>query len=153
MIFNGINNQIIEFRLEYHDLEQLTGIKEKSNYRILYLAIEGINSSMCLLISDVNKIIEWFEGLLLNKSIEPKLSTLDNQLYFDLLKNNPGSKVIRITHDNTIPVPGFGAYALEPGQKKEDVFKRRFLDCEMDNMELQRIVRELKIELATSHKK
>jgi len=153
MIFNGIHNQLIEFRLGYHDLEELTGIKEESDYRILYLEIEGIDMSMCFLISDVNKIIEWLEGLLLNKSIKSRLLTSDNQLYFDLLKNNLSSKVIRITYDNTIPVPGFGAYSLEPGQKKEDVFKKRFLECEMDNIELQKAVKELKIELTKSNKK
>lgn len=153
MRFNGIYNQTIEFRLEYHNLEELTGIKEESDYRILHLEIEEVGMCMSFLISDVKKIIEWFEGILLNKPIEPRLLTSYNQLYFDLLKNNLSSKIIRITYDDTTPVPGFGAYSLGPGIKKEDVFKKRSLKCEMDNIELQKIVKELRIELTESGKK
>ncbi|MVO08145.1 hypothetical protein GOQ30_03070 [Flavobacterium sp. TP390] len=114
----------------------------------LYLNLGNIFfDNVSILVSEVQEIIEWFEKLLFNKSVEPKLLILDNQFYFDLLENDSNSKVILITYDTTIPVPGNGGYYLPSGAKKEEFFKKTSIKFEMDNLEIERISKKLKAEL------
>jgi hypothetical protein len=153
MIFKGTNNQIVDFQLKYHDEEALTGIKGEPIHRSLRLHIKEFIIEVCILISEVEEIINWFERLLLNKPVQPNLFTLDNQFYFTLIKNNLKSKIICITQNSTIPVPSMGAYSLSPGAKLEDFHKKTFVECKMDETELQRIVKELKVELDKSGNK
>lgn len=150
MIFKGQNNEVLNFDLEYYDDSEVTGFMLQSEITRLglYLNLGNIFSDNgSILVSEVHEIIEWFEKLFLNKSVEPKLLILDNQFYFDLLENNSNSKVILITYDTTIPIPGIGGYCLPPGAKKEDFFKKTSIKCEMDNLEIERISKKLKAEL------
>ena len=149
MVFKGVDNQQVVFNLKYYDDSEITGyIAESEIIRLhLYLEIGETLSHTSILISDVEKIIKWFERLSLNNLIEPKLLIMDNQFYFDLIENNLSSKIVRITYDTTVPVPGIGGYSLAPGYKYEDLFKKLYMECEIDNLELQRIIKELKTEL------
>jgi hypothetical protein len=150
MIFKGLNNEILHFDLEYWDGSELTGFMWQSKITRLRNYIDfGKNtySIGSILVSEVWGIIEWFDKLLLNKPVEQKLLILDNQFYFDLIENNSNSKVVRITYDTTVPIPGIGGYSLSSGAKKEDFFKKTFIKCEMDNLEIERISKKLKAEL------
>ncbi|WP_420572558.1 WapI family immunity protein [Kordia sp.] len=149
MIFKGLNHKHIDFSLEYFDQAELTGFYTQLEITglSLYLQIEDALTMTSILVSEVEKIINWFEKLLLNEPVEPRLLTMNDQFYFDLVENNSDSKLIRITHDNTVPVPGVGGYSLAPGTKKEDFFKKVFVDCEMNSMEIERVVKKLRAEL------
>ena len=150
MVFKGQNNEILNFDLEYYDDSEITGfmLQPEITRLGLYLNLGNIFSENgSILVSEVHEIIEWFEKLFLNKSVEPKLLILGNQFYFDLLENNSNSKVILITYDTTIPIPSIGGYYLPHGAKKEDFFKKTSIKCEMDNLEIERISKKLKAEL------
>ncbi len=161
MIFKATNNQTAEFTLvefDYENFQETTGIKwdftkEKSETLPIYIGI-GIDVwSSSILISEVEKIIDWFEGLLIDREIPSKISVLDNQFYFDLLENNQNSRILRITHDTSLPVPGIGGYSLPLGAKKEDVFKKLSVECKIDDKELEGIIIQLKKELAKPKKR
>jgi hypothetical protein len=149
MIFKARNYEIFHFDLEYTDDSELTGYIWQSELTRLgvYLGFRNSYTSSSILVADVETLIEWFDQLLHNNSINTKVSIFNNQLYFDLLETKSNSKVIRITYDTTVPVPGIGAYSLSPGAKKEDFSKRTSIECVMDNLEIERIAKKLKSEL------
>jgi len=161
MIFNATNNQTAEFTLfefNYENFEEVTGLKwDFTNGKSKTLPIDvGIGTdiwSSSILISEVEKIINWFEGLSIGKEIHSKILVLDNQFYFDLLENNQNFKILRITHDTSVHVLGIGGYSLPPGVKKEDVFKKLSIEYKIDDEELEKIIIQLKEELATPKKK
>ncbi|WP_294309891.1 hypothetical protein [uncultured Chryseobacterium sp.] len=156
MIFDGIDNQKLEFTLipfDPHEYELMTGLVVGDDFEHndvgFNLVIGNIEIFASLFISDVIKMIDWFEDLSLNKSVDLILSVYHGQLYFDLLKNDPDLKHIRITHDGSVPIPGCGGYS----GNLEEIFKMYFVECEMNKWQLQKIVRELKSELYNAFKK
>jgi hypothetical protein len=156
MIFQGISNQKVEFTLIPFDpceFELMTGIKvgdDFEHYDVGFnLVIDNIDMLANLFISDVIKMIDWFEDLSLNKNIDSTLSVYYGQLCFDLLKNDPDIKSIRITHDGSVPIPGCGGYSGD----LEKILKMYFVDCEMNKCQLQKIAVELKSELHYAFKK
>ena len=149
MVFKGINDDFLNFTIEYADYSEHVGFiwqQEISQFK-LYLSFWNELNFASILVSEVEDIIQWFENILLNKPVEPKLILLNDQFYFDLLKNDSNQKLIRITYDTTIPIPGVGGYSLAPGMTKEDLFKKVAIECQMDNIEIERIVKKLKTEL------
>ncbi|WP_343663043.1 WapI family immunity protein [Chryseobacterium mucoviscidosis] len=150
MIFKGINGQNVEFRLISFDpkeFELMTGIKLEDDYEPydvgFNLIIGNRDMLASILISDVVKIVDWFEDLLNNKDVDLKLSVYHGQLSFDLLKNDFAKKIIRITNDGSVPIPGVGGYS---GNLNE-ILKAYFVECEMDGKELETIIMDLKKEL------
>ncbi|UFH33429.1 hypothetical protein LNP04_06900 [Chryseobacterium sp. C-71] len=151
MIFNGINNQKIEFKLLLFDRDEwelMTGsttITEPYDIglRLDMVKIEVLTS---IFISDVNKMIQWFDGLHVKKSVEYKLFVLHNQLTFELLQNNADFKTIRIEYDGTLPVPGIGGCS----EYIDDSLQKDCIECKLDNENLNRIIIELKNELYQS---
>lgn len=161
MIFNATNNQTAEFTLyeiNYEEFNEHTGLKwdlTKEKPEELFIDV-GIGSdiwSSLILISEVKQIIDWFKALLIDKGIPSKILVLDNQFYFDLLENNQNFKILRITHDTSVTVLGNGGFSLSPGLTKEDVFKKLSIECKIDDKELERIIIQLKKELAKPKKR
>ena len=161
MIFNATNNQTVEFTLSENyteGFEEVTGIEwailnENSETLPIVVGIGTDVWNSTILISEVEKIIDWFEGLLMDKEIPSKILILENQFYFDLLENNKKYKILRITHDTTVPIPGIGGYSLPAGVKEEDVFKKLSVECKYDFEELKTITIQLKEELAAPKKR
>jgi hypothetical protein len=147
MIFMETNNQKFELQFKYHDLELLTGIKEESDYCVLNLKIKDAQTSGSILISDAKKIIDWFEGILLTERIDLTLFLPAYGLSFELVENKLTSKIIRITLDHGAATRGNGAYSLSSKAKRADFSQKIFTECNMDDIELQRTVNELKAEL------
>lgn len=149
MIFKEINNNHLHFDLEYRDDSELTGFIWQSEITRLglYLSFSNSFTSSSILVTDVENLIQWFENLSLNQFVEPKVLIFDNQLFFDLLENNSNSKIIRVTYDRTVPITGGGAYSISPEAKKEDFFVKTSFNCEMDDLEIERIAKKLKAEL------
>jgi hypothetical protein len=149
MTIKGRNNENFHFGLEYQDDAELTGyIWQTEITRLcLYLNMENFQTRSSILVADVHQLIEWFEQLSKDKIVEPEVLILNNQLCFDLLKNNSNTKLIRVTYDSTVPIPGQGAFQLSPGARKEDFSKKNALQCEMDQIAIESVVTELKDEL------
>lgn len=151
MIFNGTNNKKIEFQLllfDRDDWELMTGLRTITEpydigLRLDMLKIEVFTS---IYISDVNKMIQWFDDLQMNKSVECKLLVLHNQLTFELLQNNANFNIIRIEYDGTLPVPGIGGGS----DYIDDSLEKDCIECKLDNENLDRIIIELKNELHQS---
>lgn len=151
MIFNGIS-RAIEFQLLLFDRDEwelMTGFRTISEpyYNIgLKLEIGNLEVITSIFISDVKKMIDWFDSLLLNKLVEPKLLVLHSQLSFDLVQANSSFNIVRITYHGTIPVPGIGGRS---GYIDESLLKD-FVECRMNTNELKKIIIDLKSELHCS---
>jgi hypothetical protein len=151
MIFNGINNQKLEFQLRLFDRDEwelMTGLRTIMEPYDIGLRLDVVNIEVLtsIYVSDVEKMIQWFDGLLVNKLVENKLLVLHNQLSFDLLQNNPNFNTIRIVYDGTLPVPGIGGCS----EHIDDSLQKDCIECKMDSEDLDRIIIELKNELHNS---
>lgn len=149
MIFKGVNGETIEFSLEYSDYSEMTGFIFRSEVTMLslYLRIQDTLTMTGIYVLEVEKIINWFEKLLSSDAIQPRLLTLHDQFYFDVGENNSNGKVVYITYDTTVPVPGMGGYSLAPGRTEEDLFKKMSMKCEMNTIQIERVIKKLKAEL------
>lgn len=156
MVFNGINNQKVEFTLipfDPHAFELMTGIKvtdDFEHYDVGFnLVIGDRNMHASIFISDVKRMVDWFEAFSLNKSVDSTLSVYHGQLCFNLLKNDVPAKHIRIINDGSVSIPGCGGYS----GNLEEIVKMYFVECELNNWQLQKIAMELKGELHYAFKK
>ena len=141
MIFKGINNQTVEFRITNYQFPKITNCEYDSNWLLVYLKVKSdcgnwqtIDPS--LLVRDLKDIIEWFEKL--SNDIETDSDSLvfmEPNLEFELIKNQSDLKTVRIKFD------------LESRPQNADDEKEYFVDCELNNAELKEIVSELKKEL------
>ncbi|AIM60327.1 hypothetical protein IX49_07240 [Cellulophaga lytica] len=141
MIFHGINNQIVELKITNYQFPKITDCEYDSNWLLIYLNVKSDCGNWqtvdpSLLVGDVIEIIEWFEKISQNKT--PKYECLDfiePNLAFELIKAGMDFKTVRIKFD------------LESRPKSADDKKDYFVDCKMDNSQLQKVIKGLKKEL------
>ncbi|APU10198.1 hypothetical protein A5M85_07845 [Cellulophaga lytica] len=141
MIFHGINNQIVELKITNYQFPKITDCEYDSNWLLIYLNVKSDCGNWqtvdpSLLVGDVIEIIEWFEKISQNKT--PKYECLDfiePNLAFELIKAGMDFKTVRIKFD------------LESIPKSADDKKDYFVDCKMDNSQLQKVIEGLKKEL------
>ncbi|EWH14434.1 hypothetical protein KLA_03682 [Cellulophaga geojensis KL-A] len=141
MIFHGINNQIVELKIANYQFPKITDCEYDSNWLLIYLNVKSDcgnwqTADPSLLVGDVIEIIEWFEKISQNKT--PKYECLDfiePNLAFELIKAGMDFKTVRIKFD------------LESRPKSADDKKDYFVDCKMDNSQLQKVIEGLKKEL------
>ena len=98
MIFKGINNQSVEFRVTNYQFPEIADCEYDSNWLLVYLKVksdcgnwETVDPS--LLVRDLKDIIEWFEQL--SNDIETNsdfLSFIEPNLEFRLTKKKCGQK-------------------------------------------------------------
>ncbi|PTX62964.1 hypothetical protein C8N46_102365 [Kordia periserrulae] len=140
MIFKGINDQTVEFRITNYQFPEITDCKYDSNWLLVYLKVKSDCGNWetvapSLLTRDLKEIIEWFEKL--SNDIETDSDSLvfiEPNLEFELIKNQSDLKTVRIKFD------------LESRPKSADDEKEYFVDCEMDNAELKKVAEELIME-------
>jgi len=140
MIFKGINNQTVEFRIKNYQFPEISDCEYDSNWLLVYLKVksdcgnwETVDPS--LLARDLKDIIEWFEQL--SNDIETNsdiLTFMEPNLEFRLTKKNADKKQIRITFDLEYS---------HPNTKSDEKF---YVDFELNNAELKQIASELKKE-------
>jgi len=141
MIFKGINNQTVELRITNYQFPKITNCEYDSNWLLVYLKVKSECGNWqtvdpSLLTSDVNEIINWFEKLSKNEKSEFKtLDFMEPNLEFELIKSQADLKTVRIKFD------------LESRPQNANDEKEYFVDCEMNNMELNKVAEELKKEL------
>jgi len=141
MIFYGIDNQIVDFRITNYQFPKTIDDEYDSNWLLIYLKVESkvgnwqtIDPS--LLTREVEELIDWFNVLLYNK--EPKdviLNFIEPNLSFELLENANELTKFRIKFD----------LESRPISAKDD--KEYFVDCLADKQELERIINGLNKEL------
>ena len=141
MIFKGINNQTVEFKITNYQFPEISDCEYDSNWLLVYLKVkseygnwETIDPS--LLVKDLKDIIEWFEQL--SNDIETDSDSLvfmEPNLEFELIKNQSDLKTVRIIFD------------LESRPQNANDNKEYYVDCEMDNAELKKVAKELTKEL------
>jgi len=141
MIFHGINNQTVELKITNYQFPKITNCEYDSNWLLIYLNVKSDCGNWqtvdpSLLVGDVIEIVEWFEKISLNKT--PKYECLDfiePNLAFELIKAGVDYKTVRIKFD------------LESRPQSADDKKDYFVDCKMDNSQLQKVIEGLKKEL------
>ena len=141
MIFKGINDQTVEFRITNYQFPEITDCEYDSNWLLVYLKVisdcrnwQTIDPS--LLVGDLKDIIDWFEKL--SNDVETNSDSLvfmEPNLEFELTKKNLEEKHIRIIFD------------LESRPQNADDEKEYFVDCVFDNEELKLIAKELEKEV------
>ena len=140
MIFKGVNNQTVEFKITNYQFPEITNCEYDSNWLLIYLKVksdcgnwETVDPS--LLVRDLKDIIEWFEKLSNDiDSDSDSLVFMETNLEFKLTKINTDKKRIRIKFD---------LESRHSNAKDEEEF---YVDCEYNNTELKLIVSELKKE-------
>ena len=141
MIFKGIDNQTVEFKINNYEFPENTTCEYDSNWLLIYL---NINSKCgkwktidpALLTEEVKEIIKQFEKLSNNIKPESKnLTFIEPNIEFELTKFNENLKVVKIIFD------------LESRPKNADDKKEYYVECEFNNMELKTISRSLEKEL------
>ncbi|MCF8714517.1 hypothetical protein JM658_06695 [Joostella atrarenae] len=141
MIFNGIDNQTVEFKVTNYEFPENTTCQYDSNWLLIYLKVNSnfgkwqtIDPS--LLTEEVKAIIEWFGNLSNNKKPDSNsLSFIEPNIEFELKDFNENSKIIRII---------FG-YESRPKNSNDE--KEYYVDFEFNNEELKKISEDLKNEL------
>ncbi len=140
MIFKGVDNQSVEFRITNYQYPNIIDCDFDSNWLLIYLNIKSkcgnwktIDPS--LLTSEVKKIIEWLNEISMNKSVEKNISFLEPNLEFTFIKDQPHSKIIRISFD------------LESRPKNANDEIDYYVDCELSNEELKKAAHDIMDEL------
>ncbi|MBL4604457.1 MAG: hypothetical protein JKY02_01970 [Flavobacteriaceae bacterium] len=140
MVFNGINNQTVEFRVTNYEFPNNTTCEYDSNWLLIYLKVKSSFGNWktidpSLLTTEVKIIIEWFENLSKNNVIENGLTFLEPNLEFQLMKNQSNCKHIRMLFD------------LESKPKNHEKDKEYYVDFEFSINQLNKVVEDLKNEL------
>jgi len=140
MIFYGIDNQTVDFRITNYEFPKTSNDEHDDNWLLIYLNVKSKMGNWqtidpSLVIWEVEELIDWFRTLLQNK--QPKfanLSFIEPNLSVELLENAETSK-FRIKFD----------LESKPQSAKEN--EKYYVDCVADKQELKRIVEELEKEL------
>ncbi len=140
MIFKGVDNQSVEFRIVNYEFPKIGECEYDANWLLIYLNVYSKcgnwkTTDASLLTSDIKRIIKWFNDLSNNKPIEQNLSFIEPNLEFDLIKSQTDLKTIRITFD------------LECRPQSADDDKEYYVDFEMNKIELKKVAEELTNEL------
>lgn len=141
MIFKGVDNQFVEFKVLNYQFPEITDCEYDSNWLLIYLKVnshcgdwESVDAS--LLVSELMDLTEWFENLVNNKEmISNSLSFIEPNLRFELIENSKDLKTVRMSFD------------LESRPPNADDSKDYFIDFKFNNTELIKIIEELKSEL------
>lgn len=137
MIFKGINNQSVEFRITNYQFPEITDCEYDSNWLLVYLKVKSDCGNWqtvdpSLLVGDLKDIKDWFEKLSNNIETDSNsLAFMEPNLEFELTKKNLEEKHIRIIFD------------LESRPQSADDDKDYFVDCVFNNNELKLIAKEL----------
>lgn len=142
MIFKGIDNQTVEFRITNYQYPEIKNGDWDGNWLNIYLKV----TSNCgnwktvdpsLTTWEVQGLIEWFETLSKNERLEHlERDFTEPNLSFELLGNQGNDlKTFRIK------------FNLESRPESACDDKQYYVDCIADNEELNRIMNDLRIEL------
>ena len=140
MIFYGIDNQIVDFRITNYEFLESSDEYDK-NWLLIYLQVKSKlgnwqTTDPSLLTWEVGELIDWFNTLLQNR--QPNyinLNFTEPNLSLELLENVSETAKFRIKFDSE----------SKPQSAKEN--NEYYVDCLADNLELKRIVNELEKEL------
>ncbi|WP_077406059.1 WapI family immunity protein [Cellulophaga omnivescoria] len=141
MIFKGINDQTVEFRITNYQFPEITDCEYDSNWLLIYLNVKSDCGNWqtvdpSLLVGDVKEIIEWFKKISQNETPKYKcLNFIEPNLEFELIKLGIDFKTVRIK------------FNLESRPKSTDDKRDYFVDCKMNNSELYKVIEGLKKEL------
>ena len=140
MIFKGVDNQSVEIRVTNYQFPKTLDCQYDSNWLLIYLNVKSKcgnwkTTDPSLLVSNVKRIIGWFNKLSVNEENETNLSFLEPNLEFDLIKITTDLKTVRII------------FNLESRPQNADDEKDYFVDCEMDNRALKQVAEELTKEI------
>ena len=142
MIFNGIDNQIVEIKITDYQFPRETDDDWDKNWLSIYLKVKSnfgnwqtIDPSLTTW--EVRELINWFDTL--SRNLTPNylvLNFTEPNLSFKILDNSKQSlRMFRINFN----------LELRPQSATND--KEYFVDCLADNQELKRIADELRMEL------
>ncbi len=140
MIFNGIKNQTVEFKIRGYELPENSGPSYEANFLYIELNVESNfgnwqTDDCALSTTDFEKIINWFCYLQQNKTVTPQLNFMKKGVSFELIKNTDDRKSIRILfHSECTP------------QNKKDI-KLYYVDLELNRVELKKVSEAIQKEL------
>lgn len=147
MTFFGIDNQTVELEITGYQFPEITVAEWETDDNWLNISL-NVRSNFgnwstiypSLTTSDVEKMINWFDTLSKNVQLGCTcLSFIEPNLCFDLFNEfNSDKKIIRINFDLEFRPPHVTLL---------DFDEEYFVDIRADNVELKRIVIELKKEL------
>jgi hypothetical protein len=140
MIFKGIRNQTVVFKIIDYELPENVNCTYEANW--LYIDLNVVSDfgnwqtdDAALSTTDVEKTIEWFNNLSQNKAIVPQLSFMKKGITFELIKNSPNKKQVRIH------------FYSECRPKHTDHDEICYVDLELNNLELKEVSENLEKEL------
>ncbi|WP_047451725.1 hypothetical protein [Alistipes sp. ZOR0009] len=142
MIFKGIDDQSVEFRITNYQYPEIKEGGWDGNWLNVYLKVKSNCGNWqtvdpSLTTWEVQGLIKWFETLSKNERLEHlEKNFTEPNLSFELLDNqNNALKTFRIKFD------------LESRPESASDDKQYYVDCIADNEELHRIMNDLRIEL------
>jgi len=136
MIFYGIDNQTVDFRITNYEFPKISNDEYDNNWLLIYLKVKSklgnwqtIDPS--LLTYEIKELIDWFDALLQNKQSKyVNLNFIEPNLSFELLENVSELK-FRIKFN----------LESKPQSAKEN--EEYYVDCVVNEHELKRIIDEL----------
>lgn len=140
MIFNGVRNQTIEFKIIDYEIPENQGPSYEANFLYIELDIKSDfgnwqTDGCALSTTDVEKIIDWFYKLARNEPAISQVSFVEKGISFNLLEETDVKKHISIQ---------FHSYCIP--QNRDDI-KSYSIDLEMNSIELTSLYEGLQKEL------
>jgi hypothetical protein len=141
MIFNGTNNQTVEFQILNYQFPEINDGDWDGNWLLIYLDVKSDlgnwqTTDPSLTTWDMQYLIDWFLSLSSDKELEENpLVFVEPNLKFWFIRTENGKKKVKIKFD------------LESRPKSADDHTKYFVDCEWTNEELKCIATELSTEL------
>ena len=140
MIFNGLRNQSLDFKIIDYEIPENFGPSCESNYLYIELKIKSefgnwFTDGCAISTTDIEKIINWFFLLKQNKPVVSLLNFKEKGISFELLKSSHTIKQIRIL------------FYSECTPENQNHIKPYYIDLEQNNMGLNDIYESLQKEL------